>query len=140
MKKFNMHEIMVAAWKNFRKELGNFSACLKMAWAAAKKAVAGMTKEEKIEKLIAAGAKRWTLKNMDRLYINASALGYKWSCYKTGNISASFAPDGAAISHAKMSNILNGKIFLDINDDFAIKNSTKCEDAYIEDFVKNALA
>ena len=49
-----------------------------------------MTKEEKIERLIAAGAKRWTKYDMDRLYISAYRIGLKLQYYKTGSVSDAF--------------------------------------------------
>ncbi len=36
MKKYNLHSIMTAAWKIFRKGIKSFAEALRMAWATAK--------------------------------------------------------------------------------------------------------
>lgn len=50
MKKFDLHSIMSAAWRIFRKGIQSFSVALRMAWANAKahnaaKSEAGITEE-----------------------------------------------------------------------------------------------
>ena len=50
MKKYNLHSIMAAAWKIFRKGVESFAQALRMAWANAKarnaaKAAAGISEE-----------------------------------------------------------------------------------------------
>lgn len=50
MKKYDLHSIMTAAWKIFRKGIKTFSESLRMAWANAKarnaaKAAAGISEE-----------------------------------------------------------------------------------------------
>ena len=50
MKKYNLHSIMAAAWKIFRKGVESFALALRMAWANAKarnaaKAAAGISEE-----------------------------------------------------------------------------------------------
>ena len=50
MKKYNLSQIMSAAWRIFRKGIQSFAAALRMAWANAKahneaKAEAGITEE-----------------------------------------------------------------------------------------------
>ena len=50
MKKYNLHSIMAAAWKLFRKGVESFAQALRMAWANAKarnaaKAAAGISEE-----------------------------------------------------------------------------------------------
>lgn len=138
MKRYNLSKIMKNAWKEFRKGIGSFSFCLKTAWKNAKEAIT-MTKEEKIERFVEAGAKRWEKNNMDRLYINPRALGFRWECYKSGNISSSWDPNGEKISHSRMYRILDGKIWLDVNSDFAIHNDSCCEDEFVQMFIAKVL-
>ena len=50
MKKYNLHSIMAAAWKIFRKGVESFAQALRMAWANAKarnaaKTAAGISEE-----------------------------------------------------------------------------------------------
>ena len=98
-----------------------------------------MTKEDKIKKFIEAGAKRWEKNGMDRLYINPKALGYDWDYYKSGNICYASDPNGDKISHSQMYRVLAGKIWLDVNNDFAIHNDSCCEDEFVETFIARAL-
>ncbi len=137
MKKYDLSKIMKNAWRNFRNGVASFSACLKAAWRIAKETI--MTKEEKIERFIEAGAKRWEKNGMDRLYINPRALGFRWECYKSGNISASYDPNGDKISNSQMYRILDGKIWLDVNSDFAVHNDSRCEDEFVKMFITRAL-
>lgn len=137
MKKYDLSKIMKNAWRNFRNGVASFSACLKAAWKTAKETI--MTKEEKIERFIEAGAKRWEKNGMDRLYINPRALGFSWECYKSGNISASYDPNGDKISNSQMYRILDGKIWLDVNSDFAVHNDSRCEDEFVKMFITRAL-
>lgn len=138
MKRYNLSEIMKNAWKTFHKGIGSFSFCLKNAWKIAKEVIT-MTKEDKIEKFIEAGAKRWEKNDMDRLYINPRVLGYDWDCYKSGNIRYASDPNGDKISNSQMYRVLEGKIWLDINDDFAIHNNSCCEGEFIARFISRAL-
>lgn len=48
-------------------------------------------------------------------------------------------PDGNKISHSQMYRILDGKIWLDVNNDFAIHNDSCCEDEFIKTFITKAL-
>lgn len=107
-----------------------------------------MTKEEKIEKFINAGAKRWKKKNMDRLYISPRVLGYKWgyyksknkwSYYKSRNICYAYDQNGNKIPNSQMYMILVGKIWLDINNDFAVHNDSDLEDELVKTFITKAL-
>ena len=69
--------------------------------------------EERINKLIDKGFKRWTKGNYDRLYINADKLGLEYVLYKTGNIfSATFK--GRRISNNKASRMRHAKTYIDI--------------------------
>lgn len=137
MKKYDLSKIMKSAWKSFRKGATNFATCLKVAWKNAKEDI--MTKEDKIEKFIEAGAKRWEKNDMDRLYVNPKVLGYDWDCYKSGNIRYASDPNGDRISNSQMYRVLEGKIWLDINDDFAIHNNSCCEGEFIARFISRAL-
>ena len=98
-----------------------------------------MTKEDKIKKFMEAGANRWRKNGMDRLYITPKALGYDWDCYKSGNISSASDPNGDKISNSQMCRILAGKIWLDVNNNFAIHNDSCCEDEFVKMFVARAL-
>lgn len=98
-----------------------------------------MTKEEKIERFIEAGAKRWEKNGMDRLYINPRALGFSWECYKSGNIRYASDPNGDKISNSQMYRILDGKIWLDVNNEFTVHNNSCCEDEFVKMFVTGAL-
>lgn len=138
MKKYDLSKIMKSAWRNFRNGVASFSACLKDAWRAAKEVIT-MTKEDKIEKFVEAGAKRWEKNGMDRLYINPRALGFHWDCYKSGNIRYASDPNGDKISNSQMYRILDGKIWLDINSHFAIHNDSCCEDEFVQMFITRAL-
>ena len=69
--------------------------------------------EEMIKNLEDKGFRRWTKGTMDRLYINAGALGLETRRYKTGNISyAEF--NGVEISHAEGYRMLSAKTYIDI--------------------------
>ncbi len=86
-----------------------------------------MGKEEKIKKLEEAGAKRWTKDGMDRLYINPEILGFIYEKYKTGRI-AYAELNGEKISNNRMTKILFGKTYIDINDNFSVHTEIKDQD------------
>lgn len=68
---------------------------------------------DNIEELEKMGFKRWQKNGMDRLYINATALGLCCTYYKTGNISsASF--DGESISNSEGYRMKNAKTYIDL--------------------------
>lgn len=120
------------AWELKRTTEKSFSECLKKAWDEVKK-------QAKIDKLINAGCKRWTKGNMDRLYINAGVIGYRWETYKTGNVKEAFNPDGYSISNCEMGRVLSAKAYIDINKDFRVVVDYRkggYED-YVEEFVKS---
>ena len=72
-----------------------------------------MLNEKMIAKLESKGFKRWTKGNMDRLYINATALGLECVYYKTGNVrDASF--QGSSISNSRARGFLAAKTYIDI--------------------------
>lgn len=139
--KYNLKEIMKKAWgiKNMDRR-NDFGLCLQIAWEEAKKMeTKELTIEEKIEKLEAAGAKRWQKNGLDRLYINAGVLGYEWTTYKTGCVShAEF--NGFVISHSEMNRVLSAKTYIDAK---TMKvHSTYNDDDYraaVDAFVAEAL-
>lgn len=110
-KRYNLSKIMRRAWELVKKAAMSISEGLRKAWREAKE----MTKEEKIERLVAAGANRWTKNGMDRLYINASSLGLTCEYYKTGNISDAYW-NGERISNSKARALKAEKHYIDIAD------------------------
>ena len=69
--------------------------------------------EEKINKLINKGFKRWVKGNYDRLYINAYELGLECDYYNTGNIrSASFR--GKSLSNSRARKMKYSKTYIDV--------------------------
>lgn len=76
--------------------------------------------ETKINNLIAAGAKRWTKGNMDRLYINHNAL---IAIAKEHNILGDYTWNGI-ISNRYMRQLSSTKTYIDISDG-AIHTSDK---------------
>ena len=66
-----------------------------------------------IEEMEAKGFKRWQKNGMDRMYINASALGLTCTYYKTGNISsAEFG--GSSISNSQARALKDAKTYVDL--------------------------
>lgn len=59
------------------------------------------------------GFKRWTKETMDRLYINAEALGLEVERYKTGNVSSAYYRN-ERISNSRGSAMLYAKTYIDI--------------------------
>lgn len=99
-----------------------------------------MTKEEKIDKLIAAGAKRWTKGDMDRLYINAEVLGLDCKYYSDGSVNEAFWGD-EKISKSRARALKDEKHFVDIAD-MSVHTNTKfwfVRDA-LSSFIAAALA
>ena len=68
-----------------------------------------------IEKLEAAGAKRWSKYGKDRLYIDAKVLGLELTYYKTGNVSNA-TWQGESISNADGRRLDNSKVYVDVAD------------------------
>lgn len=68
-----------------------------------------------IEKLEAAGAKRWSKYGKDRLYIDAKVLGLELTYYKTGNVSSA-KWQGESISNADGRRLNNTKVYVDVAD------------------------
>lgn len=73
--------------------------------------------QEQIERLINAGASRWTKYERDRLYIKrlADLIGLSYTKYKTGNISSAEL-NGEAISNSECNRILAAldKAYIDL--------------------------
>ena len=88
-----------------------YGGAVKMAWAEAEHKPA--TKEDKIKALEAMGFKRWQKGTMDRLYINAGALGLVCDYYRTGNISDAHF-NGEQISNGEARRMRASKTFLDV--------------------------
>ena len=68
-----------------------------------------------IEKLEAAGAKRWSKYGKDRLYIDAKTLGLELSYYKTGNVSSA-KWQGESVSNADGRRLGSSKVYVDVAD------------------------
>lgn len=70
-------------------------------------------KDATIKKYEAAGFKRWTKDGMDRLYIDAEALGLEVERYGTGNVKSA-TWQGEKVSNADARRILASKAYIDI--------------------------
>lgn len=70
-------------------------------------------KDATIKKYEAAGFKRWTKNGMDRLYIDAEALGLEVERYGTGNIKSA-TWQGEKVSNADARRILASKAYIDV--------------------------
>lgn len=68
---------------------------------------------EIIAKYEAAGFKRWTKGNMDRLYINATDLGLNVEYYNTGNV-RNATWQGERVSNADGRRLLATKLWVDV--------------------------
>lgn len=112
-------KVMTRAWEIVREAIANFggkaaqyiSEALRMAWKEVR--MAGKKVIDRIEELEALGFKRWTKNGMDRLYVNASALGLNCEYYKTGNISDAWF-DGDRISNSEARRMKHSKTYIDI--------------------------
>ena len=68
------------------------------------------------------GFKRWQKNGMDRMYINASALGLTCTYYKTGSIhSAEF--NGNSISNSEGYRLKAAKTYIDLNENKIVSDS-----------------
>lgn len=72
-----------------------------------------MMTEKQIAKYEAKGFNRWTLNEMDRLYINVKEIGLEVEYYKTGNVSSA-KWCGEHISNADARRFLSSKVFVDV--------------------------
>ena len=66
-----------------------------------------------IEKLEAKGFKRWTKNGMDRLYVNAKALGLKCEYYNTGSVRNAWFR-GDSVSNSEARRMMGSKTYIDI--------------------------
>lgn len=71
---------------------------------------------ERIEKAIEDGARRWTKEGYDRLYASPKLLGFSCERYHTGNISGAYW-EGERISNAEGGRILDTKVYYDLTTD-----------------------
>lgn len=90
---------------------------------------------ERIEKAIEAGARRWTKGEHDRLYVKPELLGLSCEYYKTGNVKSA-TWKGLGTSNGSATRILAASIWYDIKaDKIYIKNPPK---DYKEDLLEAA--
>ena len=87
--------------------------------------------EKMIAKLEAKGFNRWTKGNMDRLYINAQAMGLTVSYHKTGSVAEAYW-NGERISNAEGRRMMSAKTYIDL------KDGALHSDNYWNDDLKNA--
>lgn len=79
---------------------------------------------DRIAELEGKGFKRWQKNGMDRMYINASALGLICTYYKTGNISnAEFRGDH--ISNSEGYRLKSAKTYIDLNNKRIVSDSSR---------------
>ncbi len=122
-------KVMKRAWEIVKKAIENFggkaaqyiSEALRMAWKEIK--MEGKKVIDRIEELEAMGFKRWTKAGMDRLYINASALGLNCTYYKTGNVSNAWF-DGYEISNCEARRMKASKTYIDIKTEKVYSDNT----------------
>ena len=87
--------------------------------------------EEKLAELEGLGFRRWTNGGMDRLYINASALGLTTTRYNTGNISsAEFR--GSRISNAEGRRMYAAKTYVDLVKGLIVSDNASLAQAAVE--------
>lgn len=77
---------------------------------------------ENLEALEKMGFKRWQKGAMDRMYINASALGLVCTYYKTGNISSATF-DGEGISNSEGYRMKSAKTYIDLKNYTVVSDS-----------------
>lgn len=114
-----MKKVMTRAWEIVKEAIANFggkaaqyiSGALRMAWKEIK--MEGMKVIDRIAELEALGFKRWTKNGMDRLYINAGALGLNCEYYGTGNIRRALF-DGELVSNCEARRMKNSKTYIDV--------------------------
>lgn len=114
-----MKKVMMKAWeiaKEAAKKFGGraieyIALALREAWKEIKTMVSDIT--ERIEELEKMGFKRWQKNGMDRMYINASALGLTCIYYKTGNVKSAVF-NGAEISNSEANRMKYAKTYIDL--------------------------
>lgn len=99
--------------------------------------------QEKIEKLIKMGAKRWTMLDMDRLYLNKAGvkLSNIYCKYRhTGSIKEAFV-NGVLVSNNKARKMKNkvGDAYIDLKTDELIMEIKYEEDEYLKRIVEENL-
>ena len=86
---------------------------------------------ERIDELTALGFNRWQKNGMDRMYINASALGLDCCYFKTGNISdATFR--GKSISNNEARSLKAAKTYIDLKNSMIVSDSCRLAAAVAE--------
>jgi len=75
-------------------------------------------KSEKAEKLVSLGGSRWTKGDMERVYLDrtaiASVLGLRVAYYSSGQVKSAYTSDGEKISNSRAFDMLSGKPFYDV--------------------------
>lgn len=83
---------------------------------------------EIIAKLESKGFNRWNKGNMDRLYINCTSYGCRFSYYNTGNIHHAYFNDDR-VSNAEGYRFKSTKVFIDVNTgELSVTTKTDYED------------
>ena len=97
--------------------------------------------ESQIATYEAHGFHRWTMRDMDRLYINAKDLGLEVEYYKTGNVKSA-RWQGQHISNADARRLLSSKVFIDVKTcKLSVTTSFDLSDAMsLEEAAKRAVA
>ena len=87
------------------------------------------------------GFNRWTMRDMDRLYINAKDLGLEVEYYKTGNVKNA-RWNGVHISNADARRLLSSKVYVDVKTcKLSVTTSFDLSDAMsLEEAAKRAVA
>lgn len=77
-----------------------------------------------IEELEKMGFTRWQKNGMDRMYINAKALGLDCTYYKTGNISSATF-NGEHISNCEAGRIKAAKTYIDLKTSMIVSDNVR---------------
>ena len=125
-----MKKVMMRAWeiaKQAAKKFGGraieyIALALREAWKEIDNMIMDIT--DRIEELEAKGFKRWQKNGMDRMYINASALGLICTYYKTGNISSAEF-NGQPISNSNARGLKAAKTYIDLNNKRIVSDSAR---------------
>lgn len=97
-----------------------------------------MLNEKTIENLENIGGNRWTKGNYDRIYFSPESLGLKIERYNTGNIfHAEY--NGEKISNSRASEIINAKIYVNVNDGKIHTNNDSSIVASMIETIKNTI-
>ena len=114
-------QVMRRAWELAKAGQANFGGSVKMYFAEslrmAWKEIKGEmkeTKEEMIARLEGLGFKRWTNYGKDRMYVNATKLGFEYDTYNTGNIKNAYW-QGERVSNCEGRRYLAAKTYLDLD-------------------------